>query len=395
MMIDFEPFKKKYLTSHNLVGRRFCFILGAGASKTSGIPTGNELAHKWFCQLVDDWKEPTEEWDDWIFILKSEDSNENRKKALKLILKNELLLDKILLNRKFGEDSTYDLADFIKLKYIFGISSNYGALAKANFVDSMARDNEFQQILQGVTPSDGYRNLAEILSKTKHNIAITTNFDSLIFDSFANGNASTLRLDSATDKCPGAFDTNDRLREDFTASGKRLIIKVHGDNSKGGLLNTVEETRYLPDAFYNKIASIFNSYCPIFIGYSGGDLAFMDLLLRYADSNTFNSGFNTFWFVRNDDTKEFPQAVVQFVRKTNGIFVYAPNGFDSVMRDMKQLLCPDIIPQKTGDKIDENRKEISDVGQTKIDPDDKKMDERKKYPFPIKNLTIPRRNNDG
>ena len=28
-------------------GRKFCFIIGAGASKSSGIPTGQELGYLW------------------------------------------------------------------------------------------------------------------------------------------------------------------------------------------------------------------------------------------------------------------------------------------------------------------------------------------------------------
>jgi NAD-dependent SIR2 family protein deacetylase len=30
---------------------KFCFLLGAGASKTSGIPTGSELAWQWYQEL--------------------------------------------------------------------------------------------------------------------------------------------------------------------------------------------------------------------------------------------------------------------------------------------------------------------------------------------------------
>ena len=33
--------------------RRYCFILGAGASKTSGIPTGEELAKQWHGEILE------------------------------------------------------------------------------------------------------------------------------------------------------------------------------------------------------------------------------------------------------------------------------------------------------------------------------------------------------
>lgn len=32
--------------------KRYCFILGAGASKSSGIPTGEEMAQLWHDELV-------------------------------------------------------------------------------------------------------------------------------------------------------------------------------------------------------------------------------------------------------------------------------------------------------------------------------------------------------
>ncbi len=34
--------------------RKFCFILGAGASKSSGIPTGAELASQWLNEIEED-----------------------------------------------------------------------------------------------------------------------------------------------------------------------------------------------------------------------------------------------------------------------------------------------------------------------------------------------------
>ena len=30
--------------------RKFCFVLGSGASKTSGIPSGQDLVRRWDCR---------------------------------------------------------------------------------------------------------------------------------------------------------------------------------------------------------------------------------------------------------------------------------------------------------------------------------------------------------
>ena len=38
--------------SHKInLNRRFCFVLGSGASKQSGIPTGGELVDQWLQEL--------------------------------------------------------------------------------------------------------------------------------------------------------------------------------------------------------------------------------------------------------------------------------------------------------------------------------------------------------
>jgi NAD-dependent SIR2 family protein deacetylase len=43
--------------------KRFCFILGAGASRASGIPTGAELARQWIGELEE--RYPGEELEQW------------------------------------------------------------------------------------------------------------------------------------------------------------------------------------------------------------------------------------------------------------------------------------------------------------------------------------------
>ena len=47
----------------NTENRKFCFIIGAGASYNSGIPTGGHLAEKWFEEIKERYsKEEIKEW---------------------------------------------------------------------------------------------------------------------------------------------------------------------------------------------------------------------------------------------------------------------------------------------------------------------------------------------
>jgi len=41
----------EHFTSNKREDKKFCFILGAGASKQSGIPTGKELVKTWIDDL--------------------------------------------------------------------------------------------------------------------------------------------------------------------------------------------------------------------------------------------------------------------------------------------------------------------------------------------------------
>jgi protein O-mannosyl-transferase len=115
--------------------KRFCFILGAGASKTSGIKTGGELVTQWI-------------------------------KELKEI--DEDALTKWMIEKGITEDD---------------YASHYSAIFDKRFELSKKDGFAFlEKIMEGVEPSCGYSVLAQILEKGKHNIVLTTNFDSLTED---------------------------------------------------------------------------------------------------------------------------------------------------------------------------------------------------------------------
>jgi NAD-dependent SIR2 family protein deacetylase len=44
--------------------RKFCFVIGAGASFKSGVPTGGELAKKWFDEIQN--RNSKEEIENWV-----------------------------------------------------------------------------------------------------------------------------------------------------------------------------------------------------------------------------------------------------------------------------------------------------------------------------------------
>ncbi len=109
---------------------RFCFILGAGASKSSGIPTGAELAEKWIAELKAD------------------------------------LGDKKFQN--WRKEEQIDKRDYARYyPRIF---------AKRFEADHQASYDYLERTMQDAEPSCGYSFLARILEGGQHNLVITTNF---------------------------------------------------------------------------------------------------------------------------------------------------------------------------------------------------------------------------
>jgi len=71
--ISTQAFKHTLRDIHQKsLDRKFCFLLGAGASFKSGIPTGADLAKEWFKEISERYK--ANEIEEWI-----KDVNLNKK----------------------------------------------------------------------------------------------------------------------------------------------------------------------------------------------------------------------------------------------------------------------------------------------------------------------------
>ena len=115
--------------------RRFCFVLGAGASKTSGIKSGQDLVNIWDKELFERNPEEHIKWKQDNGI------NENN-------------------------------------KYSF-YSEFYEQRFRREPVDGY---NYLEKLMEHATPRIGYVMLSYLLAETRHNVVITTNFDHLTED---------------------------------------------------------------------------------------------------------------------------------------------------------------------------------------------------------------------
>jgi len=369
----FSDFAENVLTRGPGDDKRFCFILGAGASKESGIPTGAELATSWYGELADRSRRDSPEWNEWFPMVKMETTDENRKMAISSLIANHSLLSRVL---KPADDAHCRcLEDFIRIKYVNGITNSYGILAQELFAGSSARDAYFENLMSGKEPSRGYEDLARILIGTEHNIAITTNFDTLIESAFFKvGGVLPIEVKGPKDDLSRICDRK-RWRDLVSnyPPTRCALIKVHSDISSGFLLNTPEETCYLPDEFAVMIHNVLKEYVPIVIGYSGGDIAFMQLLLRYAKGYDLSSP-GLYWFVHGDEEASVPEEVDRLVRIMRGSLIRYDGGFNRLMKEVGYRLR-----SNTATVSDESQENIKGEKRAKEedlheDRDDKKND---------------------
>ena len=114
---------------------KFCFVLGAGASRMSGIKTGQELVDIWEKEMLERNEQAFLSWKEKNGITESD---------------------------KYSYYSQY-----------------YEERYKKRPMDGL---NFLEKMMEHVNPNVGYVVLAHLLAKTEHNVVITTNFDHLLED---------------------------------------------------------------------------------------------------------------------------------------------------------------------------------------------------------------------
>lgn len=310
---------------HNMKDRHYAFILGAGASKSSGINTGHELAQRWLEEIY-------------------------RRECLD----KTLSIEEWLASGNSGfTDSTISFAD---------AGSHYPQIFERRFYgDREASYAALEDAIEGKIPSLGYSLLASIIQETRHKVVITTNFDNLVADALSM-QAHQSPLIVAHESLAGFVRPNLR---------RPLVAKIHRDlflspkNDHTGV-STMEES------WKEALKKIFQHYTPIVIGYGGNDGSLMNMLSDLPEGSI--SG-RIFWCCR--DT-EVPDKAKSVLIKHKGVLAKIV-GFDEFMLQLAEKLVPDFIVEKIPDTLEhlgktraqDYRKQIEKI--TKSSTDDKVM----------------------
>jgi tetratricopeptide (TPR) repeat protein len=231
--ISLHTFKYTLRDIHtNTENRKFCFVIGAGASFKSGIPTGGQLAEVWFNEIKERYS--IDEIDKWV------------------------------IEEKVNEK---DLA------------AHYGAIYRKRFESDKTLGYEcLVQAMKTAKPTFGHFVLAQILTKIEGSCVLTTNFDSLIESS----------VYQYTDKTPLVCGHESLSGYARPSNIHPLIIKIHRDLLLSPK-NDPDEINALDEGWKEPLDNIFSSHIPIVIGYGGNDGSLMEYFEKM------NKPSNFFW----------------------------------------------------------------------------------------------------
>lgn len=280
-------------------GERYCFILGAGASRSSGIRTGEQLMQEWHTFLL-------ERGEDYI-----RESAEDAGLALE---EYEHLLSR---NAKLNNKDYFTLYD---LRFAGQASAAYDALERE---------------MEGKQPGFGYYPLSMLLTNTENKLVITTNFDSLIEDAiFIYTHKHPLVV--GHESLAGFIGSNVR---------RPVIAKVHRDLFFSPM-NRKKDMQALAEGWEKPLGNALQRYIPIVIGYAGGDRTLMTLLSKLKLKGIY-------WCYIGQKPDDDIYGVVE---KNQGYLVKIL-GFDEIMFQLAERFAQEISFDDPRDDIEKQAKE--------------------------------------
>jgi len=278
------------------------WLLGAGASATSGIPTASEML--------------------WDF-----------KKAL------------YVSQRKVSPKAVEDLSNpsvrallqnYIKSSGSFpeeGASGEYAAIFEAAWPNEGDRRTYIESKTRGAKPSYGHLALATLLKATHSRIVWTTNFDDLVDDACAKVFGTTSALTTVGLQAP------DLASEAIAAQRWPIQVKIHGDFRFRRLKNTNDELRHQDARLRRSLIESCKNSGLIVAGYSGRDESVMAALTEAINDNgSFPGGL--FWLHRGGSVPlPAVEALMASARDAgiDGGLVVIEN-FDETLRDLLRLI---------------------------------------------------------
>jgi hypothetical protein len=235
----------------------FIFFLGAGASRTSGIPTANEMT--------------------WIFKRDLYCSSNNISPEACKDITNPVIQRRIT-------DWLESQPTHRNIKW----EDEYSHYFETAYPTKDRRKDFIDLYVRRANPSIGYKCLGALINAKKVRDIFTTNFDTLV--EMVHPNIFVVSDESA-----------DRIQKLRMVDESPKLIKLHGDFRYDHLRNTSSELRKLNTLIEEKIKLFLKEFGLLVIGYSGKDESIMKLLEQTAfnNHNSFPAGF--YWCIRKGE----------------------------------------------------------------------------------------------
>ena len=304
--------------------RLFAFILGAGASVTSGIPAGGALVRTWLEELRrlavgDDDSLTLETW-----------ATEENLGIPSFSLKEAASFYPQVYDRRFGRDPEVGYA------YL-------------------------ENVMSRAEPSIGYSVLSTVLARTRHKVVITTNFDNLVADALSIY-TDTFPLVCGHESLAGFARV--RLRRPLVAKIHRDLLLAPRSDPAG--------TAKLGSPWTDVLGKLLGEYTPVVIGYGGNDGGLMGFLESLAP-NHLRGGIH--WCYRSQDGKPNGRICSLVAEHSGGLVPIV--GFDEFMIQLNERfgykLLAEEIERKASARAKRYREQFekfqSSLAQGKRDPD--------------------------
>lgn len=266
------------------------FLLGAGASKSSGVPTAEEC--------IWEWKKEIFKSNNIDKLDKYQDLDWDSDNAKKIV---QDWLDK---------DGSYLPAND---------HGEYSFYAERSFVNSATRQKYFEGLFQGKNPGLGYKILCLLAQSGMAKIVFTTNFDGLFVKAALQADLMYKEI---------TIETADLIHQPMTEKSV-LCVALHGDYKYAKLKNTEKELDNQPEDFETALKfHLYNKHL-IVLGYSGRDKS---LMLALANAYSVKGSGSLFWCSYKDEvSQDVKNLLTKVTENRREAYLIPADGFDETL----------------------------------------------------------------
>jgi hypothetical protein len=213
-----------------------------------------------------------------------------------------------------------------------GTNEEYSFYFDRYLPEESDRHRYLKERLRGSQPSHGHLCLAALMAISKTRIVWTTNFDSLIERGYQTlqGKKSDIHDLTLVDLANTEVLSHCVANEDWP-----LLVKLHGDYKYKKLKNTTEELRLQDTTLRGLLVRQCKQWGLSVVGYSGRDSSVMEALMAATEEQPcYPQGL--YWFIRSGTKPD--TSVIQLVKRIREVgspaAIIEVGGFDELMEDL-------------------------------------------------------------